>query len=88
MRLWKGGVAALKKDVAKINSIKREIEALEKQINELGRTGHDMEIKNGLRECVKRLKAEAKTVNARAHGVASILFYTMPCTKNVTQRLV
>ncbi len=47
-----------------------------------------MEIKNGLRERVKRLKAEAKTVNARAYGVASILFYTMPCTKNVTQRLV
>lgn len=56
----------LKKDVAKINALKKEIDALEKQIAALGRTRHDMEIKKGLRERVKKLKAEAKEVNKRA----------------------
>lgn len=59
-------VDALKKDIDTINDLKAQIEALEKQINELGRTRHDMEIKNGLRERVKRLKAEAKALNTRA----------------------
>ncbi len=68
----------LKKDVAKINALKKEIDALEKQIAALGRTRHDMEIKKGLRERVKKLKAEAKEVNKRAKELDKKIKEFMP----------